>query len=172
MPSDIHCVTRYEEARWVLSQPELFSSRAMESVFSRRRDADFKMRHVIEVIRLLWRLRMNPFRLRGAGSVITLDPPVEEQVRTSVQRTDSGSYLAMDPATLDQLVRGIEESVQRTRPRPGANDPVLLISQAVRAPLAQLLSRVAPRLSVLSHNEVPPDTTIIADGRVELADAH
>ena len=108
----------------------------------------------------------------GALHVITLDPPVEEQVRTSVQRTESGSYLAMDPAVLDKLVRGIESSVQGTSPRPGAREPVLLISQAVRAPLAQLLARVAPRLAVLSHNEIPPETKIIAEGRVELADAH
>ena len=59
MPSDIHCVTRYEETRWVLSQPELFSSRAMETVFSRGRNADFKARHVIEVMRFLWRMRAN-----------------------------------------------------------------------------------------------------------------
>ena len=35
MPSDIHCVTRYDEVRSVLSQPELFSSRAMETVFAK-----------------------------------------------------------------------------------------------------------------------------------------
>jgi len=108
----------------------------------------------------------------GALHVITLDANLEEQLRSSVQRTESGSFLAMDPESLDQLVRGIETSTQKTKPRAGAREPVLLISQTVRAPLAQLLARVAPRLSVMSHNEIPPETQIVADGRVELAHAH
>ena len=45
--------------------------------------------------------------------------------------------------------------------------PVLLTSQAVRAPLRQLLARAAPRLAVLSHNELPPDIKIVAVGQVE-----
>ena len=108
----------------------------------------------------------------GALHVITLDPPAEERLRSCVTRTESGSFLAMDPGSLDQLVRGIETSLEATPPQPDAKDPVLLISQSVRAPLAQLLSRVAPRLSVLAHNEIPSETQIIAHGRVEFADVH
>jgi len=108
----------------------------------------------------------------GALHVITLDAAVEENLRSSVQRTESGSFLAMDPESLDQLIRGIESSANNTKSQAGAREPVLLISQAVRAPLAQLLARVAPRLSVMSHNEIPPETQIVADGRVELAHAN
>ncbi len=86
MPSDIHCVTRYEEARWVLNQPELFSSRAMETVFTKGRNVEFKMRHVIEVVRFLWRLRANPLRFRRAGSIITIDPPRHGELRSIVNR--------------------------------------------------------------------------------------
>ena len=108
----------------------------------------------------------------GALHVITLDSGLEEQLRSSVQRTESGSFLAMDTEALDRLVRGIETSTRNTKPTSGAREPVLLTSQTVRAPLAQLLARVAPRLSVLSHNEIPPETQIVADGRVELAHAN
>ena len=65
-----------------------------------------------------------------------------------------------------------ERSVEARPKVQGSRSPVLLIPQAIRAPLSQLLARVAPQLTVLSHNEVPPDTRIVADGLVEFADAH
>ncbi len=86
LPSDIHCVTRYEETRWVLSQPELFSSRAMETVFTRARSADFKARHVIDVMRFLWRMRASVLSFRKAGSIITIDPPRHGELRSIVNR--------------------------------------------------------------------------------------
>ena len=107
----------------------------------------------------------------GVLRVLTLEERIEESLRTSVQRTENGSYLAVDAGTLDRLIRGIENAMKRVPDLAGAREPVLLIAQAIRAPLAQLLGRVAPRLTVLAHNEVPPETPIIAAGRVELADA-
>ena len=55
--SEIYCVTRYDEVRSVLAQPEVFSSRAMETVFAKGRNYDFKMRHVIDGMRFLWKMR-------------------------------------------------------------------------------------------------------------------
>ncbi len=86
MPSDIHCVTRYEETRLVLSQPELFSSRAMETVFAKGRNFNFKARHVTDVMRFLWRVRGSLFGLRRAGSIITIDPPRHGELRSIVNR--------------------------------------------------------------------------------------
>ncbi len=86
MPSDIHCVTRYDEVRSVLSQPELFSSRAMETVFAKGSNINFKMRHVIEVMRFLWKIRSSLFSFRKAGSIITIDPPRHGELRSIVNR--------------------------------------------------------------------------------------
>jgi len=85
-PSNIYCVTRYEEARQVLNQPGLFSSRAMETVFTRGRPQQFKLRQLAGVVRLLWRMRINPVRFRQAGSVITQDPPRHDELRSIVNR--------------------------------------------------------------------------------------
>lgn len=84
--SDIYCVTRYEEVRWALNQPELFSSRAMETVFSRSRDVSFKLRHVMQVMRFVWRMRAHLLRFRKAGNLITLDPPRHGELRSIVNR--------------------------------------------------------------------------------------
>ncbi len=104
--------------------------------------------------------------------VITLDAQTEEQLGAGVKHTEGGSLLTVDPRTLDRVVRGIESACQDSSSEPDGPGPVLLCSQAVRAPLRQLIARVAPRLAVLSHNELPPDVSVVASGRVELADAH
>lgn len=108
----------------------------------------------------------------GALRVITLAPDVEEALRQGVQRSDSGSYLSVDPQTLDRLVKGIEATVQQVGGVSDGRGPVLLSSQTVRSPLRQILGRVLPRLAVVSHNELPADVQIVGDGIVRLADAH
>jgi len=108
----------------------------------------------------------------GALRVITLAPDVEESLRQGVQRSEGGSFLSVDPGTLDRLVRGIEEAVTKLGGVSDGRGPVLLSSQAVRSPLRQILGRVIPRLPVVSHNELPPDVKVVGDGIVRLADAH
>ncbi len=108
----------------------------------------------------------------GSLRVLTLDATVEERLRTSVQRTESGSFLALDGTTLGQLVRGIEVSLQGRARDPDARGPVLLCGPGVRSGLRQILSRTVPRLAVLSHSEIPPDVKIVGDAVVRLADAH
>jgi len=108
----------------------------------------------------------------GSLRVITLEPQLEENLKGGVQRTQGGSFLAVDPETLERLVSGVEHSMATSAPAADARGPVLLSSQAIRSPLRQLLARVSPRLAVLSHNELPPDVQIVAMGQVGLADAH
>ena len=84
--SDIYCVTRHEEVRSVLSQPELFSSRAMETVFGKSRNFNFKLRHAVDAMRFLWRMRASLLSFRSAGNIITLDPPRHGELRSIVNR--------------------------------------------------------------------------------------
>ncbi len=107
----------------------------------------------------------------GALRVITLSPELEEKLRTGVQRTESGSFLAVDPQTLDHVVTGIEGAVKTGDYEAGGRVPVLLAAQAVRSSLFQVISRVVPRLAVLSHSELPAGIQIIAENVVREADA-
>jgi flagellar biosynthesis protein FlhA len=102
--------------------------------------------------------------------VLTLEPSLEERLRAGVQRTQGGSFLAIDPDTLDRLLRGVDRRLPPDAGEP--RGPVVLSSQAVRAPLRQVLARVRPRVVVLSHNEIPPDVQVVASGELGLADAH
>ena len=102
----------------------------------------------------------------GTLRVFTLDPELEQSLTSAVQRTPTGSYLAIEPGPLDALLRGVQSAVTGSAPAAGDRGPVLISGQAIRAPLQRLLSRAISRLAVLSHNELPPDVKLVAIGQV------
>ncbi len=102
--------------------------------------------------------------------VITLAPSLEDRLRAGVHRSESGSYLAVDGSTLEVLVRGLESAVSGITA--DARGPVLLASQTIRGPLRQILARIAPRVAVISHNELPADVRVVGQSMVGAADAH
>jgi len=95
--------------------------------------------------------------------VLTLDPQLEQSIQSGIENTDRGSFLAMDPGRiqdlLTRLVNGITEML------PGAQ-PVLLTNPAVRPHLRRLLERAMPHLVVLSHSEIPIDVRVVNLGTV------
>ena len=109
----------------------------------------------------------------GKLSVITLSPDLEEHLRSVVQRSESGSFLAVDPVTLDGLVRGVQRAVDALGLGGDELGPVLLATQSIRSPLRQIVARFLPRLAVLSHGELPGGIQVVSMETVRLeADAH
>jgi flagellar biosynthesis protein FlhA len=105
---------------------------------------------------------------QGVLRVWTLAPGLDERLRGAVQRTDQGAFLSLDAPTLERLVRGLERALGAGgRERPA----VLLASPALRAPLRQIVGRLDARAAVISHNELPPELRIVAEGVLELGDA-
>src|SRR5690606_3841315 len=68
----------------------------------------------------------------GTLRVLTLEPGLDERLRAALQRTEQGSFLALDATTLERLVRGIESGLGSGRRERG---PVLLASPSIRAAL-------------------------------------
>ena len=87
--------------------------------------------------------------------VIALDPELERLVS---QALNSPHGAALDPGVADQLARRAAETsnLQEERGVPAC----LLVPDAIRAPMARLLRRAAPRLKVISHSEVPETHSI------------
>ncbi|OGL61676.1 MAG: flagellar biosynthesis protein FlhA [Candidatus Tectomicrobia bacterium RIFCSPLOWO2_12_FULL_69_37] len=102
----------------------------------------------------------------GAISVITLDPEVERSVVGALQHTEHGSYLALDPALADRLLRGIQGQMERFET--SSTPPVLLASPAIRGHLRKFIERFIPQLAILSHNEIAPGVRIQSLGSVRL----
>jgi flagellar biosynthesis protein FlhA len=87
--------------------------------------------------------------------VIALDPELERLV---VQALSSPNGAALDPGVADQLARRAAQSSEQQEER--GVPACLLVPDLIRAPLARLLKRAAPRLKVLSHSEVPETHSI------------
>jgi cytochrome P450 len=116
LPSDIYCVTRYQEAREVLGQPELFSSRAMETVFRRGNNLSFKMKYVVDLTRFMWRMRASLLGFRKAGSIITVDPPRHGELRSIVNRGFTPKQIAgWEPWVRDIVVEEIGDKLDTAR---------------------------------------------------------
>ncbi len=96
--------------------------------------------------------------------VVTLEPGLEEKINASIQRTDHGAFLTLDPGIVYAMVeqfRNLHEKFDQVSAK-----PVLLCVPIVRFHLRRLLERFVPGLAVLSHNEVPSQVTVQALGRI------
>jgi flagellar biosynthesis protein FlhA len=102
----------------------------------------------------------------GSLHVLTLDPEIENELKSCVQRSESGSFLAVDAASLTRIVNGIEKVTLGGGTAARGSVPALLCSPVVRSGLRQVLARTLPRLPVLSHSEIPAEVRIVGDGVV------
>lgn len=87
--------------------------------------------------------------------VIALDPELERLV---VQALTSPHGAALDPGVADQLARRAAQSSEQQEER--GVPACLLVPDAIRAPVARLLRRAAPRLKVIAHSEIPETHSI------------
>jgi len=92
--------------------------------------------------------------------VIALEPELERLV---TQALVSPHGAALDPGVADTLTR---EAASTARQREDLGQPTcLLVPDSIRAQVARLLRRAAPRLRVLAHSEIP-DTHSIRIGSI------
>jgi flagellar biosynthesis protein FlhA len=87
--------------------------------------------------------------------VIAIDPPLE---RLLVQALGGASGPALDPGVADMFTRNAAEVALRQEEI--GVPPCLLVPDQIRSAIARLVRRVAPRLQVLAHSEIPETHTI------------
>jgi flagellar biosynthesis protein FlhA len=94
---------------------------------------------------------------KGELAVIGVAPSLEEKLLASLVRTEQGAVLAIDPQQAQGIAGRIAKALEQA-----VAQPVLLCSPALRPHLRRLFARVLPHLGVMSHNEVPPSTNVVA----------
>ncbi|MBQ0958468.1 flagellar biosynthesis protein FlhA [Ideonella sp. 4Y11] len=87
--------------------------------------------------------------------VIALDPELERLVG---QALNSPHGPVLDPGVADTLTRQAADSARQQEDL--GHPACLLVPDVLRAPLARLLKRAAPRLKVLAHSEIPETHSI------------
>lgn len=101
-----------------------------------------------------------------ALKVITIGPVLEKRIMESVQQTEQGSYLALDPMTTQQIYQRLTEQVKRIVD--AGNQPIILTSPSIRMYVRQIVDRTMPDVPVLSYNELEPNVEIQSVGVVNL----
>ncbi len=102
----------------------------------------------------------------GILNVLTLDSAVEEQMRKSIQQTEHGAFLTLDPASAQRIVHAIKIAVDDVMAR--GYQPVMLTSPNIRRHLKKLVDRFMPNITVLSHSELGGSVRIESAGSVRL----
>lgn len=96
--------------------------------------------------------------------VLTLDPAVEDILRSSIQQSEFGSYLAVDPevaqSLIDKVSRYHEDLIRR------GTTPIILCAPILRIYFKRLLDRFMTDLVVLSYNEIDSNVQVEVVGMV------
>lgn len=100
-------------------------------------------------------------------SVYILDPEIEDMVRGAIKQTSAGSYLALDPDSVQLILQGVRNTV--APPPPGGQAPVLLTAIDVRRFVRKLVEMEFSDISVVSYQEIVPEIRIQPLGRVQIS---
>lgn len=107
------------------------------------------------------------FAEAGQLKVISLDAQVENIIMNSVKKIDSGSYLALEPQTIQNIVSATNEEVNKIKDL--VQFPIVLTSPVVRIYFKKLLDQFYPNIVVLSFNEIDSNIQIRALGNISIS---
>ncbi len=100
-------------------------------------------------------------------SVYLLDPEIEDMIRGAIKQTSAGSYLALDPDSVQLILHAMRGVIVPTPP--GGQPPVLLTAIDVRRFARKLIEGDFPDLPVVSYQEIVPEVRIQPLGRIQLS---
>ncbi len=99
-------------------------------------------------------------------TVFTIDPRLEETMINSVHQSEYGSFLALDPQVGEKVLGQVGEFMGNFRKMDKPS--VALCSPRLRVHLKKFTERNYPSLSVLSYNEIIPQTKVQSIGVINL----
>jgi len=105
----------------------------------------------------------------GYVYVLTVDHTAEEAILSSLQQTEQGTFIALDP----KLMEAMMDSINRNLPKflNINQQPAIICSPRTRPFLKRLIERFIPNLDVISYNEISPQVQIRSLGIVGLGNA-
>ena len=99
--------------------------------------------------------------------VLTVSGKIEKLIADSIQQTEQGNYLSLDPQNSQEILESIAQEVERVALMD--QSPVVLCSPAIRMYLRQVTERYFPQIPVLSYNELEASIEVQSVGVVEIA---
>ncbi|MHB8926035.1 MAG: flagellar biosynthesis protein FlhA [Bacillota bacterium] len=103
---------------------------------------------------------------KGPTNVVTVDPELEQVILRSVQRSDQGSYLALDPEVTQRVHASLRDLIEKLTAL--GRQAIVLCSPIVRLYFRRLTEKALPRLVVLSYNELDSGVEVESIGTVNV----
>ncbi|MCD4720234.1 MAG: flagellar biosynthesis protein FlhA [Desulfobacula sp.] len=98
--------------------------------------------------------------------IITLDRNLEDVLSKNIKHTKHGSYLALDPLLVEEIVQAVSKEVEQ---QVALNtQPVIMTSPNLRRHVRKLIEPSLPTVLVVSHAEIVDDINLQASGKVSL----
>ena len=97
-------------------------------------------------------------------NVFTIDPQKEEKLANSLEQSDQGNYLSLEPAEAQNLINNIVQQAKQLLEQ--GDEPILLTSPMIRRPIKEMVHRTFSDLTVLSFNELESDVDLQVQGVV------
>ncbi len=99
--------------------------------------------------------------------VITLDTQIEDMIVSSVKKSDQGSYLAMSPDIIQQIINVTNVEIDKIKDV--IPTVIILTSPVVRIYFKKLTDQFIPNITVLSYSEIDAAAQIQAIGNISLS---
>ncbi|MGN1422653.1 MAG: flagellar biosynthesis protein FlhA [Oscillospiraceae bacterium] len=98
--------------------------------------------------------------------VITLDTQIEDMIVSSVKKNEQGSYLAMAPDVIQNIVAATNAEIDKIKDV--IPTIIILTSPVVRIYFKKLTDQFIPNITVLSYSEIDASAQIQAIGNISL----
>lgn len=128
------------------------------------KDSDMLTEYVRQALK---RTISHRFAEAGQLKVISLDANVENTIMASVKKVDNGSYLALDPKTIQSIITVTQQEIDKIKDL--VQVPIILTSPIVRIYFKKLVDQFYPDSVVLSFNEIDSNIQIQALGNIAIS---
>jgi type III secretion protein V len=112
------------------------------------------------------------FRYTGGRDtlfVYLLDPEIEDVIRGAIRRNSTGSFLALDPSIVHDILAAMRREIAELPP--GAQKPVVITDMELRRFVRKMVELEFPTLTVLSYQELAPELNVQPVGRITMRPA-
>lgn len=130
---------------------------------SQVKDTDMLTEYVRQALK---RTISHRFSEAGQMKVISLDEKIENMIMSSVKKMDTGSYLALDPVTIQKIINVSTSEIGKIKEL--VSVPIVLTSPMVRIYFKKLIDQFYPNVTVVSFSEIDNNIQIQALGSIAL----
>jgi flagellar biosynthesis protein FlhA len=109
---------------------------------------------------------LKPYLIDGILNLLILEKTLEEKLINSLQPSDQGTYLALDLTFSQRLIEKVGNEAKRAMLQ--NIQPVILVHPVLRGKLRRFLERYIQGITVISHNEIPPQIKIQSLGVIKI----